>query len=137
MGQPIRRLDGRQKVDGTELFGADVGPTEALLVRAVRSPHFHARFRFGDLDSWAAGVPGVQVVLTADDIPGENRFGVIPRLADQPALAEGSARFLGEDKTHGRCHLRGRRQRHGGQIFPRERSCRGYEKSVPSRTPST
>ncbi|TGP66599.1 hypothetical protein, partial [Mesorhizobium sp. M2D.F.Ca.ET.224.01.1.1] len=32
----------------------------------------------------------------AADIPGTNCFGVIGPFADQPALAEGSARFRGE-----------------------------------------
>ncbi|MGR3515060.1 MAG: molybdopterin-dependent oxidoreductase [Paracoccaceae bacterium] len=94
VGVPLRRLDGQPKVDGSERFGADVGPADALLVRAVRSPHFHAAFAFGDISGWA-DAQGVRVV-TADDIPGVNRFGVIPPLADQPALAEDVARYLGE-----------------------------------------
>src|SRR5690606_5435711 len=40
--------------------------------------------------------PGIVAVFTAADIPGRNRFGVIPPFADQPALAEGRARFRGE-----------------------------------------
>ncbi|NEK22846.1 molybdopterin-dependent oxidoreductase [Sulfitobacter sp. JBTF-M27] len=96
VGRPIRRLDGQAKVSGAEVFGADFAPQDALLVRVVRSPHFHATFSFGDLDDWAAAHPGAVAVLTSDDVPGENRFGVIPHLADQPALAEGRARFLGE-----------------------------------------
>ena len=94
VGVPIQRVDGQPKVDGSERFGADVGPQDALLVRAVRSPHFHAAFAFGDVSGWASDL-GV-TVLTAQDIPGENRFGVIPPLADQPALAEATARHLGE-----------------------------------------
>ncbi|MEM6385513.1 MAG: molybdopterin cofactor-binding domain-containing protein [Pseudomonadota bacterium] len=94
VGVPLRRLDGQPKVDGTEKFGADVGPEDALMVRAIRSPHFHAAFTFGNLDQWAS-ISHVKV-LTSDDIPGVNRFGVIPPLADQPALAEGVARYLGE-----------------------------------------
>ncbi len=94
VGASVPRIDGCKKVDGTEVFGADVGPADALLVRAVRSPHFHARFEIGDHAAWAEA-HGVRV-LTAADIPGQNRFGVIPPLADQPALAEGRARHLGE-----------------------------------------
>ncbi len=96
VGLPIRRLDGARKVDGTEAFGADDVPQGALLVRAVRAPHFHADFEFGDLEGWANGTPGIVAVLTAKDVDGENSFGVIPALADQPALAEGTVRFLGE-----------------------------------------
>ncbi len=96
VGQSIRRLDGRAKVNGTERFGADVGPKDALLVRAVRSPHFHARFFFGDIAAWRAAHPGLKAVLTAKDIPGQNRYGAIPHLADQPAIAEDIARYNGE-----------------------------------------
>ncbi len=84
------------KVDGTEIFGADEIPPGALVVRAIRSPHQHARFRFGDLDAFVAAHPGIHRVLTARDIPGENRYGVIPRFADQPVFAEVEARFRGE-----------------------------------------
>ena len=38
----------------------------------------------------------IDAVITAADIAGINRFGVIPPFADQPALAEGTARFRGE-----------------------------------------
>ncbi|MEW9918769.1 molybdopterin-dependent oxidoreductase [Marimonas sp. MJW-29] len=96
VGRPVPRLDGLPKVKGTEVFGADHVPEGALLVRAVRAPHFHASFTFGDIDAWKTAHPGVVAVLTAADIPGENRFGVIPPLADQPALAEKTTRFLGE-----------------------------------------
>ena len=94
VGARIPRLDGVPKVDGTERFGADERPEGSLLVRAIRSPHFHARFEIGDVGGWRP--PGVEAVLTAADIGGENRFSVIPPLADQPALAEDVARFLGE-----------------------------------------
>lgn len=94
VGVSLRRLDGQPKVDGSERFGADVGPANSLLVRAVRAPHFHARFKFGDLDDWASR--NSVKILTAKDIPGENTFGVIPPLADQPALADSVARYLGE-----------------------------------------
>jgi len=94
VGQAVPRLDGGPKVAGTERFGADGAPPDALLVRAIRSPHPAARFAFGDLAGWAAE-RGVEI-LTAADIPGENRYGVIPDFADQPALAEGRVRFRGE-----------------------------------------
>ncbi len=96
VGARLVRLDGQSKVNGTEIFGADEIPSAALLVRAIRSPHQRARFRFGDLDAFVAAHPGIHRVLTATDIPGENRYGVIPRFADQPVFAEVEARFRGE-----------------------------------------
>ncbi|TIS60250.1 molybdopterin-dependent oxidoreductase [Mesorhizobium sp.] len=92
---PIR-LDGLPKVTGGEKFGGDSFPADALAVLVVRSPHYHARFSFGDLDVWARARPGIAGIFTAADIPGTNCFGVIGPFADQPALAEGSARFRGE-----------------------------------------
>lgn len=96
VGQPVERLDGIDKVTGAERFGADTMPDGALLVRAVRSPHASARFALGDVAAWQATVPGPVRVFTAADIPGQNRFSVIPPFADQPALAEGHVRMRGE-----------------------------------------
>lgn len=94
VGQSLQRLDGAAKVAG-DCFGADHAPEGALLVRAVRSPHPHAAFRFGDLTAFAAR-KGVAGVFTAADIGGRNAFGVIPAFADQPAIADRTARFAGE-----------------------------------------
>ncbi|MCR9136877.1 MAG: molybdopterin-dependent oxidoreductase [Alphaproteobacteria bacterium] len=96
VGARIERLDGTRKVDGSEVFGADFWPQDAWLVRAIRSPHHQATFTFGDIDTWVGTHPGVESVLTAADIPGTNRFGVIPPLADQPGLAESRVHFRGE-----------------------------------------
>jgi aldehyde oxidoreductase len=94
VGQSLPRIDGAAKVAG-DSFGADYAPDGALILRAIRSPHHHASFDFGDLSAFAAR-PGVACVLTAQDIPGRNIFGVIPPFADQPALGETHARFRGE-----------------------------------------
>ena len=96
VGSSPVRLDGVAKVTGSEKFGADGFPADALSVLVVRSPHHHAGFAFGDVEAWRRANPGVVAVFTAGDIPGRNCFGVIPPFADQPALAEGRARFRGE-----------------------------------------
>lgn len=96
VGVPVERLDGIPKVAGTEKFGADETHADALLVRAIRSPHPSARFAFGDITAWAAAQSGPVHVFTAADLPGENRFGVIPPFADQPALAETRVTMRGE-----------------------------------------
>ena len=69
---------------------------QALLARAIRSPHHRARFSFGDLDAYVRAAPGVVRILTAADIPGRNLHGVIPPFADQPVFAIDEARFKGE-----------------------------------------
>ena len=96
VGQRFVRIDGQRKVEGTEIFGADEVPVDALLLRVVRSRYHRARFTFGDFSSYLEDNPGIHAVLTAKDIPGRNCFGVIPRFADQPVFAEGETRFRGE-----------------------------------------
>ncbi|MDQ3560947.1 MAG: xanthine dehydrogenase family protein molybdopterin-binding subunit, partial [Pseudomonadota bacterium] len=96
VGARFARVDGGAKVDGTDLFGADEAPADALWMRVVRSPHARALFALGDLDAVVKATPGLAAILTARDIPGENSFGVFPHLKDQPVLAPGDVRFRGE-----------------------------------------
>ena len=95
VGAPIPRLDGAPKVAGTELYGADTAPADALWLRAVRSPYAHARFTLGDLDAARARL-GLAAILSARDVPGANAFGIMPNLKDQPVFADGHARYRGE-----------------------------------------
>jgi len=83
-------------VTGASLFGADGAPPDALTLRAVRSPHAHARFAIGDLEPLHAAHPGLVRVLVAADVPGQNRYGIYPEGKDQPVLADGYARYRGE-----------------------------------------
>ncbi len=96
VGTRVERLDGLSKLDGSEVFGADYVPVDTLLVRAIRSPHFAAKFTIGNVASWLAMLPGQVRVFTAADIPGDNRFSVITAFIDQPALADGHVRMMGE-----------------------------------------
>jgi len=98
VGQRLVRLDGRCKVEGTEIYGADEVLAGALALRVIRCPYDRARFRFGDLQAFVAAHPGVEAVLTFKDVPGEDCYGVIPRFADQPVFAhpEIGARYRGE-----------------------------------------
>jgi aldehyde oxidoreductase len=96
VGSRLVRLDGKKKVDGTEIFGADETPAGALGVRVIRCPHHRAHFQLGDLDQFVADRPGIRRVLTAKDVPGIDCYGVIPRFADQPVFAHREARFRGE-----------------------------------------
>ena len=96
VGARLHRVDGWPKVAGTDRFGADEAPADALWMRVVRSPHARARFTLGDLAAVKARTPGLVAILTADDVPGENSFGVFPNTKDQPVLAPGHVRFRGE-----------------------------------------
>jgi aldehyde oxidoreductase len=97
VGARLRHPDADAIVMGTHRFGADALPEEAFLtLRAVRSPHPHARFSIGDLSGLFARFPGLSRVLTAVDIPGQNLFGIYPTGKDQPVLARGFVRMRGE-----------------------------------------
>jgi aldehyde oxidoreductase len=96
VGSRLVRLDGKRKVDGSEVFGADETPEGALAVRAIRSPYHRARFTFGDLAKFVRDHPGIEGVFTAKDVPGVNCYGVIGKYADQPVFAEVEARHRGE-----------------------------------------
>lgn len=94
VGQPLTRLDGPEKVDGSQRFGADAYPADSLWLRAVRCPHHRARFAFGDLTAFARAHPGVHRVLTHVDVPGLNLHGVATPYADQSVLPETEARHF-------------------------------------------
>ena len=96
VGSSITRLDGVAKVTGSEQFGDDGVPQDALAVLVIRSPFPHARFQFSNLESWKLERPEIALILTAADIPGKNGFGVIPAYADQPVFAESTVLFRGE-----------------------------------------
>ncbi len=96
IGAPIPRLDGREKVAGTEAFGDDVAPAGTLEIILIRSPFARAGFTLGDLPAFQAATPGLVAILTAADVPGLNRHGVIPGFIDQPVFAEDETRFRGE-----------------------------------------
>ncbi|HKX75085.1 MAG TPA: molybdopterin cofactor-binding domain-containing protein, partial [Acidimicrobiia bacterium] len=96
VGQRVPRVDGVPKVRGTDLFGADGSPPEALVGRVIRSPYPRASFELGDFDAFLDSHPGVVAVFTAADIPGRNWFGVIGPFADQPVFAKRETRFRGE-----------------------------------------
>ena len=96
VGARFPKVDGIERVAGTAVFGADAHPTETLVLRAVRSPHARARFTIGDLGPLHARHAGLVRVLTAADIPGQNRYGIYATGKDQPALAEGEVRHRGE-----------------------------------------
>jgi aldehyde oxidoreductase len=96
VGSRMSKVDGLPRVLGTARYGADERPDAFLAVRAVRSPHARARFEIGDLEPLRNRYPGLVDVITAADVPGQNRYGIYPTGKDQPALADGVVRHRGE-----------------------------------------
>jgi aldehyde oxidoreductase len=97
VGVRLAKVDGVTKLNGTDRFGADALPEEAVLsLHAVRSPHAHAPFTLGDFTPLLAAHPGLVRVLTAADVPGRNLYGIYLTGKDQPVLAETFVRHRGE-----------------------------------------
>jgi CO/xanthine dehydrogenase Mo-binding subunit/aerobic-type carbon monoxide dehydrogenase small subunit (CoxS/CutS family) len=94
VGARLSRLDGPDKLTGKTRFAADVAPAGSLWARAVRSPHAHARFELGDLESFRRQYQ-LAAVITAQDVPN-NSFAIFDQPKDQPVLADRLVRFAGE-----------------------------------------
>src|SRR4051794_24073382 len=93
IGDSPLRPDATLKVMGEFAYGSDLWHDEMAWGVTLRSPHPHARIRRIDITE-ALTVPGVWAVLTADDVPGENAYGL--EHADQPVLAGEVVRYEGE-----------------------------------------
>jgi len=93
IGKPLPRVDGPEKVCGTTHYMTDLSFPQALVGRVLRSRYPHALIKRIDV-SRARALPGVTCVLTADDVPGLNAYGVI--IQDQPVLAKEKVRMLGD-----------------------------------------
>ena len=93
IGFSVPRPDGDLKTRGRFAFSSDLWADGMVWGATVRSPHPHARIVDVDTsEAWRS--EGVLAVLTAEDVPGTNAFGLI--IADQPVLADGVVRYEGE-----------------------------------------
>jgi aerobic-type carbon monoxide dehydrogenase small subunit (CoxS/CutS family) len=83
IGASYRRLDAPQKVSGRLQYAADMAVTNMLHMQVLRSPIPHGRIELLDVSA-ARAMPGVEAVITCDDIPGKDGFGVFYH--DQPVM---------------------------------------------------
>ncbi|MYJ14310.1 MAG: xanthine dehydrogenase subunit D, partial [Acidimicrobiia bacterium] len=93
VGESAPRPDGVPKVTGDFAFSSDLHADGMLWGRTLRSPHPHARLVAVDISA-ALRIAGVAAVLTAEDVPGQNSYGL--SLPDQPVLAHEVVRYEGE-----------------------------------------
>jgi nicotinate dehydrogenase large molybdopterin subunit len=93
IGLNKERIDVIDKVLGSPCFAGDIKTDGSLFAVVYRSPRPHAWIRRIDT-SKVADRPGIVKIITATDIPGQNRFGAIKK--DQPCLAEDRVRYVGE-----------------------------------------
>src|SRR6516162_9557135 len=94
IGSNVAAVDGLAKVSGSAIYTFDRAVPGMLHAKILRSPHAHARIRKID-SSRALRLPGIHVVVTGADLGGMNPiYGM--RIKDQPVLAVGKVRYVGD-----------------------------------------
>ena len=93
IGKKTVRTDGRQKATGSFRYMTDI-PVDDLLYGALVHPEC-AHALVDEIDvSEALACPGVVKVVTAEDVPGLNRHGLI--FQDQPVFCDREVRYRGD-----------------------------------------
>lgn len=93
VGASPPRLDAWEKVLGKTVYSGDLALPNMLHAKILWSQHPHALISHIETGG-ARALPGVHAVLTAQDIPGPNRFGLA--VLDQRVLAEGKVRCIAD-----------------------------------------
>ncbi len=84
LGTNASRPDGIAKVQGGFAFSSDMWADDMLWGATLRSPHPFARIVSIDVTrAWS--IPGVEAIITAQDVPGKPTYGLI--VQDQPVFA--------------------------------------------------
>ena len=95
IGVSVPRADGPDKVSGAARYTGDLDMPGLTTGKLVRSPWPHARIVKIDIED-ARRVPGVVGILTPEDVAALPHPLYGPFLSDQPVLALGKVRFVGE-----------------------------------------
>jgi len=93
VGDSAARPDGALKVTGQFAYGSDLWADDMIWGATLRSPHPYARISSIKIGE-ALATAGVYAVLTHEDVPGTNQYGL--EHADQPVLADQVVRYQGE-----------------------------------------
>ena len=99
VNQAIIKKDAMALVTGKPVYTDDIAPQDCLIVKVLRSPHAHALIKQIDA-AVAKKVPGVECVLTYEDVPG-SRFTIagqtFPELSPYDRLIlDRRVRFVGD-----------------------------------------
>jgi len=93
IGNNVRRLDAPSKVSGALKYAGDMTMQDMLHMQVLRSPYPHAKILSIDTSA-AEALDGVECVITHEDVPGLDGFGVF--VHDQPVMAREKVRYVGE-----------------------------------------
>ncbi|MFO1363647.1 MAG: xanthine dehydrogenase family protein molybdopterin-binding subunit [Burkholderiales bacterium] len=93
VGKPRRRVDGRAKTIGQQVFADDLVLPRMLHAKLLRSPHPHAIVESIDATR-AQAHRGVHLVLTGAEFPVP--YGMMPVSLDEHPLARERVRYVGD-----------------------------------------
>jgi aerobic carbon-monoxide dehydrogenase large subunit len=101
VGQSVLRKEDDALIRGKGRYTDDVAPSQALHALVLRSPHAHAKFTIDPAS--ARKLPGVAVILTADDVSDLGDLPCLFNLEDNPftgppypILARDEVRHVGD-----------------------------------------
>src|SRR5579863_6920303 len=101
VGQSVLRKEDDALIRGRGRYTDDVAPSQALHALVLRSPHAHAKFTIDA--SRARSVPGVALILTAEDVGDLGDLPCLFNLEDNPftgppypILAKDEVRHVGD-----------------------------------------
>ena len=99
VGKPVRKKDAMQLLLGKPTYVDDITPSDALVVKVLRSPHAHALIEEIKTDT-AEKVPGIVGVYTYKDVP-QKRFTMAGQTYPEPSpcdrlLLDRRVRFVGD-----------------------------------------
>lgn len=90
LGKPIPRVDGADKASGRAKYTHDINLPHMLWMKILRSELPHARIKRTDAGR-ARALPGVRLVLTADDVADFSWFG------GRAPLLDSTMRYVGDE----------------------------------------
>jgi CO/xanthine dehydrogenase Mo-binding subunit len=93
VGAAVAPLETADKLTGRTHYIADLHRPGCLHAAILQSPYAHARILGYDLSA-ARALPGVQAIVTGEDVSNEHRMGAF--IKDEPALAKDKVRYCGE-----------------------------------------
>jgi len=93
VGRSLPQLESEAKTSGSAKYIADLTLPRMLHGAVLQSPHAHARILGYDLRE-ALAQPGVQAIVTGDDVQDAHRMGAF--IKDEHAIAKGKVRYVGE-----------------------------------------
>lgn len=99
VGKSCRKKDSMQLLLGKPVYVDDITPSDALVVKVLRSPYAHALIEHIKKDT-ALKVPGIVAIYTYEDVPGK-RFTMAGQTYPEPSpydrlLLDQRVRFVGD-----------------------------------------